>query len=177
MKKGFPSPLVSMLAAIALSLPFLGCASDTALTRESSDDCLILVNSIVDNPRGFPTPRKCYFVLNHNYPAVMVPSSKSGRVGIRISEGNTKVIAFTSSIGEAESIKANTTKDSMNISLPYKPGAVIAADFTIIQTLYSVGGDNTRYFTNYNFRNTTAEEKAELLKKFWASGTSKSWKD
>ena len=85
---------LSLIAIIAL---FASCATTSIAfpPKKTSDDCLVLIRTTIDNKNGVPTARHYYFKLSLGYATMTAPNDTDGFMAVVIREPNVKIVELT----------------------------------------------------------------------------------
>ena len=136
--------------------------------RYSSDECLVVVSTTLDNPKGLPVGRKYSFRL-----ADGTIISVAGREFVAFKVyGPGMTIEHISSHVEAE-FQGDSSRDMVDIPLPYIPGEVVVADFEFIHKLSKK--DEQTILSETSFRKLPPDGIERLLEKLRSADGYSTW--
>jgi hypothetical protein len=168
MLKKFASAGLLFLVVAAL----VGCVS--APEKTSLDDCLVIVKSdFVKNPLltdEQQSGRYYQFELSGGYPKTTIRKDYTTLV---VKEPAVGVTAMLSGV-QPPNI-GPVSRDKLDISLPYKPGYIVVADFVFVKKTESTSAN--MYMTRWSLRKITDAERADLLERFKNDSDFKDWKE
>jgi hypothetical protein len=167
--------VIAFLLVAASTLGLLSCASTGSgdfLRRMTSDDCLVVIRTTVDNRGNAPTARQYTFKLSGDYPNIKASNGVDGYMFVRIHEAGVSIIGLSSSIS-ASNVSGASFDIPLDRPLPYKPGEVVVTDFSFAQTLIRNG--DKQYTSGFDFPETAEDHKADVLDKIKALDGAKSW--
>jgi hypothetical protein len=159
--------IFSIFLLITLILAVGSCATRFP-ERYSSDECLVIVSTALENPTGLPVGRKYAFKLAD---------------GTFVQIGDKKFVAFKvfgpgmtieriSSRVESEYI-GDSSRDKVDIPLPYIPGEVVIADYEFIHKLSRK--DERTILSDTSFRTIDPGVAERLLGKLRAEDGYATW--
>jgi len=160
---------------VALAILASSCATTGIPGRLTSDDCLVLIRTTLENKGGAPLARDYYMLFSGMEKGIKVSNKADDFVFLVVREPGTKLERLSSSIDRNTAVTGDSFDIPVDIDLPYKPGKVVAADFTFAQLLETTGSNS--YRSSFDFIETTADRKAELIERFRKVEGSEAWKE
>lgn len=161
---------------ISLAILASSCATTTGIPgRLTSDDCLVLIRTTLENKGGAPLARDYYMLFKGIEKKVRVSKKADDFVFLVVREPGIKLEGLSSKIDSNARVKGDSFEIPVDLELPYKPGKVVAADFTFAQLLETTGSNS--YRSSFDFIEITADRKAELIVRFRKAEGSDAWKE
>lgn len=158
--------LIVLVGAVATS-----CATIDPNERLTSDDCLVLIPTTMNNTSGANASRY-YVVTVDNGVDLAVKNGDLGYLAIVIRKPQSLVSLASSVSGDR--VTGNSTKHQIHLDLPYRPGEIVVFPEIFSQSMVKVS--ETGYQTSWDFVPLSEHIRAKVLDQFWASSRSSSWK-
>jgi hypothetical protein len=140
--------------------------------RKTSDDCLVLIRTVVINTKSLPAGRTYHLSLGSGYATLTVPNDPEGTMIVMVREPGVKIVRVKGEVNRAQFTGDDYDEDLDN-DLPYSRGHVVVADFTFTQTLREVGPN--RYLSSFDLQPISEEIQGALLKRFHATPGAETW--
>lgn len=137
------------------------CATTISRDKLTSDDCLVLVKTKIENPDKLKVARTYRFNITDFQAVISVPKKEESIVYIKIRNDSTYIEAISSNVTDKE-YTGTRSKDESEFLLPYAPGEVVVADFIFIQTIKKIS--SRKMSSSISFEQISSSEKDSLLK-------------
>jgi hypothetical protein len=166
-----------MLVIFAI-LAFLASCATTASPpnyfppKKTSDDCLVLIHTTIVNKDHVPVARQYNFKISSGYATMTASQDSDSFMIVFVRESGVKIVGITSEVNGYK-ITGDSLDEPLDIDLPYKPGEVVVADFTFVQTLEK--SSENHFISSFEFQGTSDESKAALLEQFRKREGAQSW--
>lgn len=158
----------------ALLAVLVGCASTPASLRLTSDDCLVLIPTRLENPDQAPTARQFSFRLSSGAALASVGQSTVGYVSVLVQGPDVKITGLTSDV-RGQNVRGDSWAIDLSAQLPYEPAQVIIWDKTFVHKISKVG--DHAFSSDYGFEATTSAVQAAVRADFDKSAAAADWKD
>lgn len=165
---------IRLLFAVALVATIASCSTTKGFPqRMSSDDCLVVIRTTIQNDDDMPVARRYFFQLSGDYPIMRVTGNSDGFVVARIRESGVSITGISSDISIWKNVTGDSFSAPLSRALPYKPGEVVVADFSFVQVLTKTGYKT--FSNNWQFAEMSKEEKDALVERLRALKRAESW--
>lgn len=164
---------VGVLLVLAL-VTLTSCSTTGIPPRTSSEDCLVLIPTVMINPDKVQAIR--VFVLWFSDP---LESREVGQkpidfLALLVPNDQVQLKLVTSAVRGAGST-GDATTDAVNLPLPYVPGKVLVWEKCFVQGVKRAGFQSTT--ASFGIEATPADLKAEVLRLFDATPQAADWKE
>jgi len=163
---------ITVFIIFIIILSVSGCAGIPAPEKLTSDDCLVLIKTRIENPDHATVARTFSFLINGVNNPVVVSQKKDSFVAIKIRKDKTNILAIISDVTK-EGFEGDITNTELNITLPYESEKVIVADIVFVQKYKHVSSKQTT--VAYEFERITEKEREILLSECKDSNKFLSW--
>jgi len=153
-----------VIPAILAACIAVACASGGVPPRETSDDCLVLIRTMVENPSALNNARRYYVTLNDGQKRIKLPDQSKGILAIKIREPGIRIVAISSDVDQSQAT-GNSFDSDVDLPLPYKPGEIAVADFLFVHKLMKSKIENM-VLSDFDFREANPDAQAILLQEF-----------
>lgn len=160
MNKSVPCCALSALplATLLLSAFLLaGCASIPA--RATSDDCLVVIKTVFENPDNLDRGRELVFNFSAGYPESWVGQYSWDYNLVVVKEPG--VVLQTIGTRVQVYYRGDESEHAIDLPLPYEPGRIAIADYVFVYRIEKTGERSMT--SSMRFRDITADEKSALL--------------
>lgn len=134
----------------------------------SSDECLVIIKSVVRNPQGLGKGRAYAFHLSDRESPVPVTSKITV---IKTMEPGVSIKYLTSKVQQGYS--GESSKNTVEWPLPYEPGSVVVADFQFVQELKRK--DDSTVISSVKIEKISTEEMQVLIEEVKNQKKYKAW--
>jgi hypothetical protein len=166
--------IASSCAAFAASLILHSCVSAPGLERLTSDDCIVLIPTVINNPDKVGVSRSFYISFSDDRRALETKKADEDYIAVFTREAGLRLTGVNSQV-TGDRAFGDSSNDDVERTLPYEPGSVIVADFTFFVSISKKGPSET--LSSWSIVETKPEIKERCLKKFKKTKGSTSWYD
>jgi len=124
--------------------------------RYSSDECLVVIKAVLVNPDGLPQGRNYYFMLSNGE---STKSISGGYLAFKTQGPEVKLVGIASSV--SSEYTGNSSRNEIEIPLPYSPGEVVVADFVFVHDFRRQ--DSSTVVSSFKFRRIESGEASALI--------------
>ncbi len=159
-------------AILVLSLLVASCATAPSYERMTSDDCLVLVPTVIVNPEKISSARNYYLAVSDGRKPLEVKKNDMDFLVLLVREKGIRLTGISSNVS-ADKATGDSFKQGLNLLLPYERGKVLVADFTFSQTLKRESA--SRILTYWGFIDTKADVRASCIEMFKRTKAAATW--
>jgi hypothetical protein len=152
MKRLLLYPVVALAALL-----FAGCASIPA--RATSDDCLVVIKTVFENPDNLDRGRELIFNFSAGYPAAWVGQYSWDYNLVVVREPGVVLQSIGTKV--QVSYRGEKSEHAIDVPLPYEPGRIAIADYVFVYRIEKSG--ERSMMSSMRFRDITDAEKDDLL--------------
>ncbi|HAP44756.1 MAG: hypothetical protein A2087_12230 [Spirochaetes bacterium GWD1_61_31] len=162
------------LSAVLFALLLSACASRAPFPAlRTSDDCLVLIATRVQNTSGGANARRYRLVLDDGTRSAVIRPDGDGMVAFFVRQAGARVVEVISDIDTRRGSGASTSYE-LELKLPYVPGGIAVTEFVFVQELQR--RDATTVISRFDFLTLTATDRLALLERFKGIGSAaESW--
>ncbi len=128
--------------------------------RLTSDDCLVVIKTVLANPDKVPAAREYQLTIEGLEAPVIIPRTSEGFVYFKIRNPGYKVTSITSSI-KSDKARGEDSNQDVNIDLPYEYNSIVIAPFVVVQTYKKI--KSNEFSSSIDIEKITYDEKRKLL--------------
>ncbi len=158
--------IIRLIIIVLISFAAASCITSSVPVRITSDDCLVLIKTEIENPENLTLARTFKLSVSGFDAPFKVRNTADAFIAVKIRTDDVKIISVSSDV-TSEGFRGDSTDVELNIPLPYEPGEVVAADFKFVQFYFTSSGRQSSeksITVSTDFKIPSAEEKAELVK-------------
>lgn len=161
-----------LIMLVFLSVLLVGCTTMNRYELLTSDDCLVIMKTKIINPHNLNLARDYKIKITGVDYAISLPKEDEGFIYLKTRRDGILIETISSKISD-DDYTGESSKDRLDIPLPYAHGEVVVADFAIVLNMDLVSKTTQTSFLSFDL--ISEEEKREALKKAASFSRFETW--